>query len=153
VKQGVQILVVDDEPLVRQSMQLLLEHDGHEVFAVDSGEAALEQLAQRQFDLVITDFSMPGMHGDQLVARIREGRPDQLIIMATAFAPEYQVFGQATGYVDALLHKPFSFRELREAIEQVLPRERPDQTSARRPAPTPRQSQILFAHPSRSLHC
>ena len=129
VKQGVQILLVDDEPTVRRSMKMLLEHDGHKVFAVESGEAALAHLAQRKFDLVITDFSMPGMPGDQLVARIRERQPDQPIIMAAAFVPEYKVFGQASEKVDALLVKPFSFSELREAIEQVLAQALPDQTT------------------------
>jgi len=102
---------------------MLLARDGHEVCAVDSGEAALEQIAQaagRKFDLVITDFSMPGMHGDELVTRIREVAPDQPIIMCTAFVEDYKVFGEASGQVDALLLKPFSFQELRESIEQVL---------------------------------
>ena len=107
----------------------LLEHDGHEVTSADSGEAALAQLAQRKFDLVITDFSMPGMHGDQLVARIRQLMPNQPIIMATGFVEEYKVFGQASGGVDALLLKPFSLKELREAIEQVLHDGRTDDKS------------------------
>ena len=96
------------------------EHDGHEVFAVDSGKAALEQLAQRKFDLIITDFSMPGMHGDQLVSHVRQLIPTQPIIMCAGFVEEYKVFGQASGHVDVLLFKPFSFKELREAIEQAL---------------------------------
>jgi CheY-like chemotaxis protein len=129
VQQGVHILVVDDEAAMRQCIKLLLEHDGHEVTSADSGEAALAQLAQRKFDLVITDFSMPGMHGDQLVARIRQLMPNQPIIMATGFVEEYKVFGQASGGVDALLLKPFSLKELREAIEQVLHDGRTDDKS------------------------
>jgi CheY-like chemotaxis protein len=120
VNQGIQILVVDDEPMFRQSMKRLLQHDGHKVHVVDSGEAALEQLAKRKFDLIITDFSMPGMHGDQLVSRIRQIHAAQPIILVTAFVEEYRVFGEASGRVDALLLKPFSFKELRGAIEQAL---------------------------------
>jgi CheY-like chemotaxis protein len=129
VKQGVQILVVDDEPIVRRSIRMLLEHDGHKVCAVDGGEAALEELARRKFDLVITDFSMPGMHGDQLIHHIRELISTQPIIMATAFVEEYKIFGDVSAFPDALLLKPFSLKELREAIEQVLPQEQSDQTS------------------------
>jgi CheY-like chemotaxis protein len=129
VKQGVQILVVDDEVTVRRALKMLLEHDGHEVWLVDSGETALERLAQRRFDLIITDFSMPGMHGDELVARIRELLPSQPIIMATAFVEEFKVFGQPAGNVDALLLKPFGLNELRDAIERVLTQEQPHQTS------------------------
>lgn len=113
-------MVVDDEQLVRDSIKMLLEYAGHEVTPVESGEAALEQLAQKKFDIVITDFSMPFMPGDQLVARIREMLPFQRIIMATAFAEEYKVFGQPSSHVDALLLKPFSFQQLKDAVENVL---------------------------------
>jgi two-component system, cell cycle response regulator CpdR len=136
-KQGAQILVVDDEAIVRRCIKMLLEHDGHRVWPVDSGEAALEQLSQRSFDLVITDFSMPGMHGDQMVARIRQMIPTQPIIMATAFVDDYQIFGQASGRVDALLLKPFSLKQLREAIEQALSSEKLDRTTGLPPIPTP----------------
>lgn len=125
MKQRLQILVADDEPIVRRSLRMLLEHDGNEVCAVDNGEAALAQLTERRFDVVITDFSMPGMQGDQLVARIRQVQPDQPIIMSTAFVEEYKVFGQAFGSVDALLFKPFTLKELREAIDLAMARVRP----------------------------
>jgi len=129
VRKRIQILVVDDEEMVRRRMKMLLEHDGHEVCLADSGEAALEILAQRKFELVITDFSMPGMHGDQLVVRIRQLIPNQPIIMASAFVEEYKIFGEASGQVDALLLKPFGMKELRAAIEQVLIQAPPEQTS------------------------
>ena len=123
MKQGVTILVVDDESMVREAIKRLLEHGGHVVSTADSGEAALALLGQRKFDVVITDFSMPGMQGDQLVSRIRQQWPDQRIIMATAFVEEYKVFGEASGRVDHLLLKPFSFKELHDAIERVLTQE------------------------------
>jgi CheY-like chemotaxis protein len=151
-QQALRILVVDDEVSVRRSMKMLLEHDGHEVCAVDSGEAALEQiaqLAQRKFDLVITDFSMPGMYGDELVTRIRKINPDQPIIMCTAFVEDYKVFGGASGHVDALLLKPFSFMELREAIEQVLNDGDPDDKGVTplEVDPPPAQNFILPSEP------
>jgi CheY-like chemotaxis protein len=129
VKQTLQILVVDDEAIVRRSIKMLLEHDGHKVWHAGCGEAALVEVAQRKFDLVITDFSMPGMHGDQLVTRIRQLIPTQSIIMITAFVEEYKVFGEVSGRVDVLLLKPFAFQELRDAIEQVLIQAQPDQTT------------------------
>jgi CheY-like chemotaxis protein len=129
VKKGVQILVVDDEAIIRQSIRMLLEHDGHQVWMVESGDEALKLLAQRTFDLIITDFPMPGMHGDQLVAHIRQLAPTQPIIMATAYVEEYRIFGQASARVDALLLKPFSLNELRDAIERVLPQVEAEETS------------------------
>jgi CheY-like chemotaxis protein len=56
VQQSIQTLDLDDEAAVPRGVKLLLEHDEHEVWVVDSGEAALEHLAERKFDLVIKDF-------------------------------------------------------------------------------------------------
>ena len=123
VKRGKSILVVDDEDLLREAMHRLLEHDGYEVEAFSSGETALARLAVRSFDLVITDFAMPVMPGDELVANIRKILPDQKIIMATAFVEEFRVFGQPTGSVDAILLKPFAFKDLSETVEMVLAQE------------------------------
>ena len=126
---------------MQQGVHILAVDDGHQVTPAASGEAALAQLAQRKFDLIITDFSMPGMHGDQLVAHVRKLVPNQPIIMATGFVEEYNDFGQASGGVDALLLKPFSHKDLREAIEKALPHRHPDYTSGLapiiKPAPTP----------------
>jgi CheY-like chemotaxis protein len=130
VKRGVKILVVDDEATLRNAMQQLLEHAGHSVVAADSGEAALALLAQGPFDVVMTDFSMPGMKGDELIARIREAAPHQRIILATAFVDEYKVFGQPAATADALLLKPFSLTDLYEAIALVLELEPESPTDA-----------------------
>ena len=120
MKNRLQILVVDDEPTVRQAIKQLLKHVGYEVEAVEGGEAALDLMQQRVFDVVITDFSMPGMYGDQLAARIRQQSPGQPIIMVTAYAQEFKVFGQPYANVDALILKPFTLQELDEAIKQVV---------------------------------
>jgi CheY-like chemotaxis protein len=120
MKNRLQILVVDDEPTVRQAIKQLLKHVGYEVEAVEGGEAALDLMQQRVFDVVITDFSMPGMYGDQLAARIRTHSPGQPIIMVTAYAQEFKVFGQPYANVDALILKPFTLQELDEAIKQVV---------------------------------
>jgi DNA-binding response OmpR family regulator len=117
---GHEILVVDDEPSVCQSIRMLLEHDGHGVQLVDSGEAALALFEPGKFDLVITDYSMRDMKGNQLVAIIRQRSPDQRIIMATGLAYEMDdTDGRAAG-VDLVIDKPFSLTELPEAIVRVL---------------------------------
>ena len=126
-------MVADDERSVRRAIKLLLEPAGHTVCVADGVEAALEQLTQRSFDLVITDFSMPGMPGDQLVARMRKLLPAGSILMAMAFPDEYPVFGQSDGAVDALLLKPCTLTELHEAIKHVLAWQPPDRAKLLEP--------------------
>ena len=119
-KPGHRILVVDDEPDVRQAIKMMLEHDGHEVQTVDSGEAALALLEHKTFDLITTDYSMAGMKGDQLAAIIKQRWPGQPVIMATAFATDFHPSGKPSGGVDCVLNKPFSLVELRKAIALVM---------------------------------
>ncbi|HEX3855981.1 MAG TPA: response regulator [Verrucomicrobiae bacterium] len=116
-----QILVVDDEPSVCMSIKMLLVYDGHKVQTVDSGEAALTVLEQDRFDLIITDYSMQGMKGAQLAALVKQRWPDQPIIMITAFADEFTIHGKPPEGVDFVISKPFSQKELREAVARVLP--------------------------------
>ncbi len=114
------ILVVDDEPSVRQAIKMLLEYEGHEVQTVESGEAALALLEHNTFDLITTDYSMVGMKGNQLAAIIKQVRPDQPIIMATAFAADFHTGGKPSGGVNYVLSKPFSLTEMRDAIAAVM---------------------------------
>jgi CheY-like chemotaxis protein len=119
-KRARRILVVDDEPTVGRAIVMLLKHDGHIVETVENGADALAMFEPGKFDLIITDYSMQDMKGDQLAALIKERQADQPIIMATAFAEELQAGGKVKGYVDCLLNKPFSMAELREAVARCL---------------------------------
>src|SRR5208283_3044388 len=69
------ILVVDDEPLVRQTVQMLLEDDGYIVDEAGSGAEALALFEPGKFDMVFTDYFMPEMKGDQLAAAIKRRSP------------------------------------------------------------------------------
>jgi CheY-like chemotaxis protein len=115
-----QILVVDDEPTVCKAIQMMLSYYGHDVQTANDAQAALTLFEAGQFDLVITDYLMPEMKGDRLVTRMKECRPGQRIIMVTAFAEDFLVYGKPTGGVDYVLSKPFSLEDLRTAITQVM---------------------------------
>ena len=128
-KTDLQILVVDDDPSVRKVISMLLRYDGHDVESVDSGDAALALLTQRAFHIVVTDYTMPEMTGDQLIACIRKLHPDLPVIMITAF-PDHQVLNQSAARADVLLLKPFTREALRAAINQVLTSRNQDQPGA-----------------------
>ena len=115
------ILVVDDEPLVCDAVKMMLEFDGHSVETAGSGKAALAMLEQTQFDLVITDFEMPLMKGDELAAAIKARDPKQPVVMITAYAEMLQASGNPLTGVDFMISKPFLLENLREAIAKVTP--------------------------------
>ncbi len=110
-------MLADDQPSVRQAITLLLSLDKHRVVEAGDGVEALDLFKRDRFDLVITDFEMPGMKGSELATRIRQVSPSQPILMITAFAEE---LGQMDNPVDVILTKPFQLQELRQALASLL---------------------------------
>jgi len=111
------ILIVDDNQAVRQAVKLLLRVDEHVVSEAHDAAEALEMLNRDRFDLVITDFEMPGMKGDQLALRIKQQSPSQPILMITAYSEKLRDLDHAA---DAVLDKPFPMDDLRRAITALL---------------------------------
>src|SRR2546423_13781417 len=89
------ILVVDDEPEVCNAVKMLLNFDGHIVEVASNGKDALEMFEHGKFDLIITDFEMPRMKGDELAAAIKARAPNQPIVMITAYAEMLYSSGNA----------------------------------------------------------
>jgi CheY-like chemotaxis protein len=112
------ILVVDDEPLVCDAVRMMLAFDGHYVETAPNANEALALFAQSKYDLVITDYAMPGMSGDRFAAAIKERAPKQPVVMITAFA---EVLPKPLSSVDLIISKPFLLENLREAIAKVCP--------------------------------
>jgi CheY-like chemotaxis protein len=115
------ILVVDDEPLVCDAVKMMLNFDGHLVKTASNGKEALAMFDKDQFDLVITDFEMPAMKGDELAAAIKARAPKQPVVMITAYAEMLQASGNPLTGVDLIISKPFLLENLREAIAKVSP--------------------------------
>ena len=115
------ILVVDDEPAVCDAIKMMLKFDGHAVQTANGSKEALSLLEQGKFDLIITDYSMPGMKGDELAAVIKQRLPHQPIIMISAYAEMLKSSGNPLTGVDFIISKPFLLADLREAIARVLP--------------------------------
>lgn len=114
------ILVVDDEPLVRQVMREYLANDGHEVETAVDGKAALEVFPGKNFDLVITDRAMPEMNGDQLAEKIKQLSPKTPVIMLTGFGELMKAKGEQPAGVDRLLSKPITIDGCRDALAQIF---------------------------------
>ena len=113
------ILVVDDEPLVCETVRMVLQLDGHVVESATSGAQALALFEPGKFDIVITDFFMPAMAGDTLAAEIKVRAPAQRVLMLTAYPEKFQRDRVLT-VIDILIGKPFEIGALRDAINTCL---------------------------------
>jgi CheY-like chemotaxis protein len=114
---GKRILLADDQREVREMTALMLGMDGHVVTEAGNGQEALELFTPERFDLVITDYLMPLMKGDELARNIKWLAPSEPILMITGSSGE---LGGIQVSVDAVLNKPFGFEDLRQAVAQVL---------------------------------
>ena len=108
------ILVVDDDPSIRQLVTDVLTVEGYEVEAAGDGYAALAAIDARRPDCVVLDVMMPGIDGHEVLKRIRaaENGPDLPVVMLTAAADDAQQWQAWTEGVDYFLAKPFDAEEL-----------------------------------------
>lgn len=118
------ILVVDDEIAIANLLKIRLEKLGYEVRAVNSSLEALElfRRSTREFDLLITDHTMPGMTGEQLVKEIRTLNPGLPVIICTGFSNNFDSEKAEAAGIDNFMMKPVQHWELAESIRKVLDR-------------------------------
>jgi signal transduction histidine kinase len=116
------LLVVEDEPLVREVLAVYLAEDKHEVTLTTNGREALERYRPGEFDLVLTDRAMPEMNGDELAAEIRKLNPEQKLLLLTGYGDLMNGAGEKPEGVDLIVGKPFTLDALREAIAKVAGR-------------------------------
>jgi signal transduction histidine kinase/ABC-type amino acid transport substrate-binding protein len=113
------VLLVDDDELIRSSMEEVLGCLGHQVISALSGEEALERLEACHPDVVIMDVNMPGLGGAGTLPRLRSLRPEMPVILATGRADQ-AVLALIEGHSRvSLLSKPFSMAELQRHLELV----------------------------------
>jgi DNA-binding response OmpR family regulator len=114
------ILVVDDEPAVRASLQEILEQEGHHVTAAASGQEALAVLDAEAFDLVLVDLKMEGIDGMEVMARVKKETPDTVVIMLTAYGTLDSAVGALRHGAHDYLLKPSSVEEIVASVETGL---------------------------------
>jgi CheY-like chemotaxis protein len=116
------ILVVDDEPLVGDAVCMILTVDGHTAETASNAEEALAKFQPGKYDIIIVDYEMPKMKGDQLANAIRALSPHQPILMLTAYGEMVRAKESDLPGIDLIVDKPFQLDRLRSAMAQALAR-------------------------------
>jgi two-component system KDP operon response regulator KdpE len=121
LSQGARILVVDDEPQIRRSLQVNLESRGYAVETAETGELAIRSFNNRRPDVMILDLLLPGMEGVEVVRRIRELSPVPIIVLSAIGEEARKVDALEMG-ADDYMTKPFGMDELLARIRSLLRR-------------------------------
>jgi excisionase family DNA binding protein len=113
------ILVVDDDPRVREALGDIITDQGHEVVAVATGEEAIQEFARQRFDLVFLDLILPGVTGLQVFETIRQHDSRALVVIITGYA-DYSVAEDAMALGPLLLiRKPFRASDIVHILDMV----------------------------------
>jgi CheY-like chemotaxis protein len=116
------ILLVDDEPTVREALADTLVEDGHAVVQAPSGPEALARLGEgTPVDLVFTDLGMPEMTGWDVARAIRQRWPGLPVVLVTGWAVALEMSDEEKRGVDFVLAKPYTVETLRSALAAVRP--------------------------------
>jgi two-component system, OmpR family, response regulator MprA len=122
---GGRVLVVDDDPDVREAVETALELEGHRVTTAVDGLAALKRLGQAEFDAVVLDVLMPNLDGFEVCRRLRaSGNRTPVLILTARDSEEDTIRGLDLGADDYLV-KPFALGELLARVRALLRRARP----------------------------
>jgi signal transduction histidine kinase/ActR/RegA family two-component response regulator len=118
------ILCIDDEPLLRELLREILEREGHQVSVADGGQSGVEEFRAARdrshpFDVVVTDLGMPYFDGRQVVKAIKQESPGTPIIMLTGWGSFMKEDGDMPEQVSGILTKPPRSNELREMLRRV----------------------------------
>ena len=126
VSEALKILVADDQEIICELIAEYLRGDGHEVTMAYDGNEALEKFRAGEFDLILTDQSMPGLNGSQLGVMIKSESPQTPVILLTGFGDEMQASGQLPDGIDIVVSKPVSHADLRRALSRAFTKAAPE---------------------------
>jgi two-component system NtrC family response regulator/two-component system response regulator HydG len=116
------IVVIDDEVNAAAALETLLKEDGYEVARAHDARTGLQLLEQVEPDIVLTDLRMPGMDGLQLLAKIKEIRPETMVILMTAYGTVKTAVKAMKLGAEDYLSKPIDVEELEVVLQKTLER-------------------------------
>jgi PAS domain S-box-containing protein len=120
LKSQLKILVIDDEPRIRDACRMILQEEGFEVALAADGNEGVSMIQERHFDIILVDLMMPGLSGLEVLSLVKEQHPDTVVIVITGYATlEHSISAMKRGAFD-FVPKPFTPDQLRAVVNKAI---------------------------------
>jgi two-component system response regulator PilR (NtrC family) len=114
------ILIVDDDPMIRLTVSMILKHEGYLVDAAENGKEAISKSEGNYYNLALVDIRLPDMEGTKLLSLLEETSPKMVKIIMTGFPTVGNAIDAITNRVDSYLTKPMNPEKILETIREEL---------------------------------
>ena len=117
---NLKILLVDDDEWIRDSLSLFFEAEGCNLLAFETAEEGMEAVKHQAYDIVISDYKLPGMDGLEFLRRIKERLPKAIEILITAYG-NYEIVREAKNIgVQDIIPKPFTSENVEMSLARII---------------------------------
>jgi len=124
----IKILIVDDDPEIRFTLEALLSAEGYQVDAAETGMEAIRKAEEKWYNIALIDINLPDINGIRLLTKLREGSPKMRKIIITGFPTLPNAVDALNNQANAYLIKPVDIPKMLEAIRNQLEQQESEKT-------------------------
>jgi DNA-binding NtrC family response regulator len=117
---NMKILLVDDDEWIRDSLSLFFEAEGCNFLAFETAEEGMEAVRKQAFDIIISDYKLPGMDGLEFLRRVKEKQPNAFEILITAYANREILKEAEMMGVKDIIPKPFTSEDVETSLARII---------------------------------
>lgn len=117
---NMQLLLIEDDDWIRDSLKLFFESEGCHIVTLESAEAGLEALKTRDFDIIITDYRLPGLSGIEFLERLTTDQKGALTLLITAYRSKEVMSKAQSAGVHETIFKPFNSEDIKRSLKRLL---------------------------------
>ena len=125
---GMKILLVDDDEWIRDSLSMYFESRRCNLKTLETAEEGLEALKKQDYDIIVTDYRLPGMDGLEFLRRIQDSHPQAMKILITAYRSEDVVSEAIRIGIHEFIDKPFTTKTIEESLSRLLEEQKSNKT-------------------------
>jgi DNA-binding NtrC family response regulator len=114
------ILLIDDDEWIRDSLGLYFEGEGCQLLALETAEEGIEALKKQDYDIIVTDYRLPGMDGLEFLKRIQDSHPQAIKILITAYGSEEVVSKAMRIGIHDFIDKPFTAKTIEDSLSRLI---------------------------------